>query len=400
MAKLKLEFLLGLSTVTAKLYKYAFRVHGNTLQRFAPFLNLKDPLINKQITQLTSATAQFLETDSRYAGNKAWENIRLLDKAISRLSPDKQSSALLELERSIEMLLVRDNDLKKLIGKEIEDFRLFRLAKVFNMTLKNPAATGAIISQWSKSIYSSGGELLKIFKRFKEIVSLDEPAVTKASAYIFDNSTKLKKAVENSDKQALLGYLSNVRGFLGEGYALLSKEWRIQHTKALKKAKKIAQELGKDYRVVSLSQIQNKIFLGGKEGPDQMIVLINRKRKEVIPFLVAQVKIANKSEAILQTINDVVNRELKFTSVFEYVYKEEKFALRLIQDQRVATQRYILNATGSIIPRTDLELLNKYGIQEVSEIVLNFSVEQFSYLAIRMIEEGLNIAKKIEKVSN
>ena len=71
----KLAALLGFSSVSAKLFKFAQRVHGQTLARFAALLALNDLVIDKHITVLTSAVAEFLETGSRHAGTSAWKSV-------------------------------------------------------------------------------------------------------------------------------------------------------------------------------------------------------------------------------------------------------------------------------------------------------------------------------------
>jgi hypothetical protein len=118
-------------------------------------------------------------------------------------------------------------------------------------------------------------------------------------------------AAQAGNKSALLGHLSSMRGYLGEACALLACVWRAKHRSALQEAKAIVRKMGPDYEVLPLSQLENNIRLSLKEGADQMIVIINRKRGEAITFLSAQVKTANTSEEVEQTINDVVNREFE-----------------------------------------------------------------------------------------
>jgi len=129
-----------------------------------------------------------------------------------------------------------------------------------------------------------------------------------------------------------------------------------------------------------------------------MIVIINRKRGEAITFLSAQVKTANTSEAVEQTINDVINRALSPAGLLEFVYEDSPYALKLVQHELVTVQRYVLNAAVSRIPCPNIALLNKYSVQ-VSEILLDMSVRQFSLLSIRMMEEGLNVVKKAFEIN-
>jgi hypothetical protein len=393
-----LAAVLGFSSVSAKLFKFAQRVHGQTLARFAALLALNDLVINKHITVLSTAVAEFLETGSRHAGTSAWKSVRALEDALKRLPPAEQEAVAYDLERYVQMLLSQDADLAKLIGKDIEEFSLLRLRRLATRALEESSKEARVIAAWKRGAHGAGGDLLKIFKRFEKLVSLDDPAVVKASAYIRDHADSLREAIRaarNGDKAPLLGHLSSIRGLLGEAYALLSPVWRARHRATLKEAKKLARKLGRDYEVLAISQLKNKIFLSGKEGADQMILIVNRTKKppEAITFLSAQVKTADKSEAIAQTLNDVFTRELNPAGLLECVVGKQQEVFKLVQHEAVTAQRYILNAAESYIPPTDLALLRKKGVQ-VSEVVLDMSVSQFSVLAIQMIEDGLNALKK------
>ena len=392
----KLEALLGLSGVSARLYKFAIRVHGSTVARFAALVALNDVVINKHITMLTSATAEFLETGSRHASTTTWRSVRAVEDALKQLPPAQQERVAYELERYVQMLLAQDPDLAKLIVKDIEDFRIVRLARLAERALERPSAASVVVAAWRRGVYRAGGDLLKIFKRFEKLVSIDSPAVVKASAYIRDNADSIRsaaQAAQKGNKAALLGHLSSVRGLLGEAYALLSPVWRTRHRRALREARKLARKLGPDYEVLAISQLENKISLSLKEGADQMILIVNRKKQEAITFLSAQVKTAETSEAVAQVLNDVFKRELSPAGLLEFVYEGQPQAFKLVQHEAVTARRYILNAAESRIPGADLDLLRKLGVQ-VSEVVLDMSVSQFSLLAIRMIEEGLNALKK------
>ena len=130
-----------------------------------------------------------------------------------------------------------------------------------------------------------------------------------------------------------------------------------------------------------------------------MILIVNRTKKppEAITFLSAQVKTADTSEAIEQTLNDVFTRELTPAGLLECVVgvgkSKQAQVFKLVQHEAVTAQRYILNAAESYNPAIDLALLRTRGVQ-VSEVVLDMSVSQFSVLAIQMIEDGLNTLKQ------
>lgn len=391
----KLLALLNLGSVSASLFNYGIRIHGNTAINFGPLIALNDRTINKNITMLSAATLEFLDTGSIKAGNSAWNSVRILEGAINRLPGNKRDITIFHLERYVQMLLARDDELAKLIGDDIKNFRNFRIQKMEELR-KRPSAAAAIIARWRTSILTEGGDILRILKHFDEVKPQDSPAIDKAGAYIRDNFDSIKKAVQAAkvgNNAALLGHLSNVRGYLGEAYALLSPIWREKHWSELQSAKALARKMGSDYEVLSLSQLENNIHLSGKEGADQMIVIINSKRNEAYTFLSAQVKTADVSEAVDQIINDVINRELNPKGLLEFEYQKKFYALSLAQHELVSAQRYILNSAESRIPGPHLQLLKKYGIL-VTEITLDMSVSQFSLLSIKMIEEGLNALKK------
>ncbi len=393
----KLAAVLGLGSVSAKLFKFAERLHGNTVARFATLIGLNDVAVNKNVSVLTSATLEFLESGSGHAGNQAWKCIRDLESAVQRLPPAHAKAAAYELERSTQMLLSQDPDLAKLILGDIEKYRLTRLAQLAQRWAERPSAESGIIAAWRRGAYLAGGDFLKLYKRFEKLVGPDSPAVVKASAYIRDNADSIRSAAQaarQGNKASLLGHLSGVRGLLGEGYALASPVWRGRFRAALKEAKKVARDLEPGWEALPLSQLQNEIRLATKEGADQIIVLINRTKQpnEAIIFISAQVKTAETSQAVTQVIHDVFAREIR-PGLLEFVYRGQPQAFKLVQHEAITARRYILNAAESRIPGVDLDLLRKLGAN-VSEVVLDTSVSQFSLLAIHMIEDGLAVLKK------
>ena len=192
----KLAALLGFSSVSAKLFKFAQRVHGQTLARFAALLALNDLVIDKHITVLTSAVAEFLETGSRHAGTSAWKSVRALEDALKRLPPADQEAVAYDLERYVQMLLSQDADLAKLIGEDIKKFGLLRLRQLASAPLEMPSKEARVIAAWKRGAQRAGGDLLKIFKRFGKLVPLDNPTILKASAYIATTPTAFARRSE------------------------------------------------------------------------------------------------------------------------------------------------------------------------------------------------------------
>lgn len=384
---------LGIISVTARLFKHATRIHGRTLARFSAFVALNDKSVNRAVNTLVVTTEKYLESGSRYAGTRAWRSIRELEAAVKRLPAAERERSLFELERYTQMLLAHDPDLAKLISDDIAEYGLLLLRRGAARAAEQPSASAVVISAWRKAMHQAGGDALKLFRRFVAIVSLDHPAVVKASAYIRDNADSLRsaaKAARAGDASAWRGHVSAVRGLLGEAYSLLSPVWRAKYRAALKEARALAKQLGPDWDVLPVSQIENSIRLSGKEGADQMIVLVNRATKppQAITYLSAQVKTADTSEAVAQVLNDVFQRELRPNGLLEVVVRGQPQVFQLIQHQAVQSRRYILNAAESRIPGPDLAALTKAGV-EVGEEILDTSVEQLTQLSIRMINDGL-----------
>jgi len=382
----ELRAILGLRSISARFTKYSIRIHGTTVTRFAGLLALKNPALTRHVTNLITNTSLYLQSGSFAAGSLAWKSIKALEEVINKLPPKERINLLLELQRYRTMLLARDPDLAKILL----DYRADLLAQMMRRDL---VKSEALIARWQKRISRGNKNIIDIFEHYSNVVApYDSPGVQKAAAYVQDNIAEILSAVEAAKsgyKEILIGHLVRVRGDLGEGYALYTKIWLKEHLTMLDQAKILAKRMGKEYEVVSLTQLENKIKLDKKEAADQMILIINKKKNQAITFLSAQAKTANVSDAVKQTLNDYI-RELNPKAKLTFFHDGIDYALTPIQHKDVAAHRYILNAAGSRIPKSDLEILQQTGI-EIKEFVHDMSISQFSLLALNMIEEGLSM---------
>lgn len=383
---------LGGVSVTARLYRHATRIHGLTLARFSGLIGLNDRTINKSVNTLVTATETYMDTGSWYAGTRAWEAIRQLSTAVRRVPAAERERSVYELERYRQMLLAHDPDLAKLIEDDIAEYAALLLARGTARASSVPAKSAIVISGWRRAMQQEGGDALKLFRRYLKSVSLEHDAVIRASAYIRDNADGLRaaaRAAVKGDASSWRGHVSVVRGLLGEGYALFSPVWRATHLAAMKEARAAAKHLGPDWQAMAVSQLENAIRVGAKEGPDQMILLVNRATRppQAVTYLSAQVKSAKTSEAVKQTLSDVLVRELK-GGLLDLNVGGEHMVFQLVHHHTVQARRYILNTADSRIPAADLEALDRAGI-EIGEHLLDISTEQLTQLTIRMINHGL-----------
>ncbi len=324
-----------------------------------------------------------------------------LRKLIKLLPAREQDHCAIELERRMQTLNSKRDGFGRLLARSAES----ATAKTSTGPgrQKNKVADGilAIFGDLMDAAAKRDEPVFAIWRHFRKVVSPSSPAVRSALDYLAAHQAEIKALSKASissvaDRvkklQALRGYLAKIRGELGEGYALLNKVWKGVVVSRILEAQRIASKLGPGYEVHYLTQLDNAIKVNQLEGPDALIVIINRKTKQAFFHTAAQVKTARTSEAVGQSVNDLLRSagEQRNTLVptCEFTLNGRREIFTLGGHPLVETNRYIINATGSRIPAADLNVLQRLG-HAVTEIELDMSVDQFTSLAISLLEAAL-----------
>lgn len=193
-------------------------------------------------------------------------------------------------------------------------------------------------------------------------------------------------------RQQIWGHISGIQGLLGEGYAIAHPLWRQHLSEQLKLASDFVRKDGNRYAVHYITQLDNKLLLNGKEGPDAVILLIDRARGNCVLFSQLQVKTKRVSDATEQTIGDIKRRAGLQASAsgqhsFQFIPdgKTNPETFSIIVDPRVSKHEKLFTATfeGSRTPKASIEELNRSAL-EVVEIRLGRSVSEMSTFAFRM----------------
>jgi hypothetical protein len=221
---------------------------------------------------------------------------------------------------------------------------------------------------------------------------------TKKASQVLGVLTAQAKGSRQS-RQELMGVLVNVRSRLGEAYALTSRVVRDDLEAEVAAAQEIAKQLEPGHKVVVLTQLEHQIkYVDRNEGPDAVVLIIAPDGKTAYVKAAVQVKTAEKSKAIDQTIGDT-RREIgglgrgardPALSHLEVTLPGETDAtvFALTSHPQVERRAYIVNATDSEIPPIDKRTLEGKGFV-VTERKLDMTVDQQTHLSIMVMQASV-----------
>jgi len=386
--------------LSAKLGRFVVQRRGIVIYAFEPLLRKYGKQAGSLIIRLESAFEIFMKSGSDASFSTAWKAYADLQKMALKLPMEEQIRVGLELEHRAQTLLIHQSDMASLWAESLEQTTKLRAVAKGIQQDKPLHYVMASLKNLLKSAKKSQTTLYKTWELFTAVVSLNSPEVRAAMRSAADDAAEVKNLLRNKKLPAVLriqklnGYMVKVRGALGEGYALLSKIWLKEKDVLLADANRIAASLGPGYEAHYVTQLEHAILLNGKEGPDALIVILNRETKEAILHTSAQVKTAKVSEAIEQTINDQLRGigqeadKLFPLGSLELRLGKNSEAFVLSARGKIPVNRYIMNAAGGRLPAKDIRLLEELG-GKVTEIELDMSVDQFTHLAITIMEAAL-----------
>ena len=397
------------------------RSHGAVVRPFEPLLRRFGAEVAPDIVALehTIANGNLATLD------EAWTSVGNLEQKLRRLTGDERLRVGLELEYRRQALQALDKEFTALWAQDAKDsilaLRQKSAAKAAAKAIAGEKLSAGAVDAWLIRYLSkpeTDQALVKLWRQFSVVVPELSPFMRKASEYSAANVQAVWKIMQTegvvAGRARLMGYVINVRSALGEGYALGNSVVRADIAKELALGNEAAARLNKlvgpGHEAHYLTQAEHGIRLNmpSGEGPDAGVWIINRELGTAYTKTGVQIKIADDSEAVEQTIKDLF-REAGIENVFGEAAAVKKAAepvariefrlpgeseptsFVLTTSPLVERRSIIINASGSKISPTDTALLEALGFR-VDEHVLDMSVAQFTHLAVSKLAASLEAA--------
>ena len=169
--------------------------------------------------------------------------------------------------------------------------------------------------------------------------------------------------------------------------------WISERDKLISDAKEVAAQMGEGYEVHYFTQLEHNIKIG-QEGPDAVVAIIHRDKGEIYFHSTAQVKTADTSKALDQTIEtlrrlaDKKGSDTDLIPNVSVTLEGKELRLTAARNPTFTEQFYIINAANSSIPKAQVDLLKQMGMR-VKELQLDMTVEQFTHLTLDMVEAAI-----------
>jgi hypothetical protein len=393
--------------------------HGAVVRPFIPLVEKLDPAAAKQALRDIVNLEHFLANGplSAWQEKKVLVLLRRLDKQVNTLPPAARGPFLDQLKERWQQLVFMDkhrvaaftDDVATQIRKREEE-----AAKAAGAVSKSPTGqviaddlTGEVLPRIAQRNASgqSDRRLVKLWTHFVNQVGLGSRGLHEACEYATKKASQVLGVLtaqakgSRQSRQELMGVLVNVRSRLGEAYALTSRVVRDDLEAEVAAAQEIAKQLEPGHKVVVLTQLEHQIkYVDRNEGPDAVVLIIAPDGKTAYVKAAVQVKTAEKSKAIDQTIGDT-RREIgglgrgardPALSHLEVTLPGETDAtvFALTSHPQVERRAYIVNATDSEIPPIDKRTLEGKGFV-VTERKLDMTVDQQTHLSIMVMQASV-----------
>jgi hypothetical protein len=388
--------------------------HGAELRPFASMLAKfgKEAARDVELLNRVLMTRSSRLTDAGIA--QGWDAVTRLAKRMRSLPPGPGRTMVgYELEQSMQALFSHETDFVVLftsdIAKQAVKLRAAKRAAaikaVGTLIYAVPADGAQVLARLATDLDGGAPALKQLWKRFSALPGADAAAL-QAGELAAEFAPEMRRILRNRSgsllqrQSQLWGYVSGVRGLLGEGYGLLSPVWLKHLATEMARVRRIANRLGPGHTVQYLTQMEHGLRLNGAEGPDAIIAIVNRAEKIIYDPMRAQVKVASISEAAIQHSNDLLRRvgrerQREFASAW-YEFRPspsgplEAFIVRNQPD--VAANLYLINAGGGRNPAADLADLRAMN-QSVTELWFDVTVTQMTHLAISLSESAIKLLK-------
>ncbi|MFD1507252.1 hypothetical protein FE374_14315 [Georgenia yuyongxinii] len=406
---------LAAEPVSAAAVKFEMRSHGAGLRPFAALLArfgkaaARDVQLVDRVLRTASNTVL---TES--ASGEAWAAVRRLAERAETIAdgPERLRTAV-ELERAMLALLSRESGFAEAFSdgvaaaareaRDLKDAAAVKAAGKHLLHTPAPTTASKVLGRMATLVDAGDPLLARLWRRYRAVAGapagLERAAAVAAQQADAMAAVLRRKGLSTVERRLKLwGYLSKIRGELGEAYALGNRVWLGEVEKELARAWAIAAQLGPGHTVEYLTQAAHGLRVNGREGADAMIVIVDHANKVVYDTMRGQVKIATFSEGAGQSANDVFRAiglergaapgvaSLEFRSSTTGLTEAYTLASR----PEVSTRLYLLNAAGSVTPAQDLADLAALGYP-VTEIVLDMTVSQFTHLAISVAESAVKL---------
>jgi hypothetical protein len=382
--------------LTSKVGAFFFRNHGVVIHVLGPLLrDFGKPAAN-DIAVLTRAFERCVESSSASAFRAAESAASRLRALADKLPPADRQSVLIEIERQMQTLQNKRNEFGKLFAESMQETKATgKVAGFVASALGKAKDADQVIATLGEVIAArSAAEpaIAAVWKSFRRYVPLQSVGVRAAAGYAAEHAPKIKALLAKGKMTPeLWGHLVKIRGFLGEEYALANRIWRSKADDLMRDAQKFASRRGEGYEVVYLTQADHRIELNGLEGPDAIIAIIHREKREFFFHSTIQVKTADTSKGLDQIADGISRTAGKrgggAVSVpnVSMVLEGEPMIFTAARDPALTESFYLINASESMIPVDDALLLEQYGIR-ATELQLDMSVDQFTHLSLDIME--------------
>jgi hypothetical protein len=394
--------------------------HGAIVRPFIPLLERLDPSAAKRALRDIVNLEHFLASGplSARQEKQVLVLLRRLDSQVNTLAAAERGPFLLHLKERWQQLVFMDKQRAAAFTdeavkgiRELED----KAAQAAGAATKFPAGqptthdlVGEVLPRIAQRITSGQMDprLVKLWTNFMNQVGIGSPGLRSAREYATEYASQVLGVLEDTAKSAsqkrkeLMGVLVNVRSRLGEAYALTSRVVRADLDLEVAAAQEIAKRLGPGHQVVALTQLEHQIkYLDRNEGPDAVVLIIAPDGKKAYIKAVVQVKSAEKSKAIAQSIGDA-HREVGSLgrgerdpglSILEVTLPGETkpTAFALTSHPQVERRAIIVNATDAKIPKKDRDALTGAGFV-VNERKIDMTVDQQTHLAITVMDAAVH----------
>jgi hypothetical protein len=271
-----------------------------------------------------------------------------------------------------------------------------------------------LIAQKILKAQGTDPELVKLLAHVFSVVPPDSPFFLNAAKVALDNGQaiwtvmKRKSMPVAARRQAIIGHFVNIRGPIGEGYAILDDAVSAGRAATFEEMQREALQLGKGHVPLDLNQVQHGLsFADGQPGPDAMQIIHDVRGNRGITKELFQVKIARpgESEGAKQTVGDAFRKVGLFKTgametpvlIFKLPGQVDEVRLPLTTDPRVRPRPVIVNALDSTMPLRDRLELDLLGLP-VDEWRLNLTVAQFNHATVPVLEAALVYLQKAGKL--
>ena len=210
-------------------------------------------------------------------------------------------------------------------------------------------------------------------------------ALQQAQAAANPAAVAAAEAVLTKARQRTGGFVSKIKGLLGEAYVPRWESWNIQMESLVEIAGREAARLPGKWQV---RRVVGNLRIDGKEAWDEAILLIrlDRRPAEAKLFAAAQYKVEKEVSALGQIENDVIRETAHNTKppILTIDGEDDAFLLTPLTAGQTG-HRFLLNAAGGAVRASAIAKLRAAGIN-VNQLNLDISNAELDEMAELIME--------------